>query len=283
MRKFYAGSIGSLLALAAFQIGTTNYYPEYSLDMFGTILLACLLVMFWFGVGGINIVNEWARRPVMHLGRYRGEIGPGFCWINPSTEWALRDVIIRDNVFAIEVKGVQTKDNVPLAFVVVLTTRINSVQKSVIEVSDIYNAVSERAKAAANGTIRAHDLSEILGEGLGFGVQILNTLKDKIAPWGIEAKAVEVKDFRILDENIERAISMKARAKKEAEAELVRAEMQMQISEQLNAAGEKLDEKGWQLKGLETLVELCRSANNNTILIPTALQGLLQTLGVKSL
>jgi hypothetical protein len=88
---------------------------------------------------------------------------------------------------------------------------------------------------------------------------------------GLTVRAVELKDFRVADESIARSIAMKARAMKEAQAELARAEMQAEIVGRLNKAAEDLQPAGWRLKTLEVLVELTRSAQNNTILIPANL------------
>ena len=51
-----------------------------------------------------------------------------------------------------------------------------------------------------------------------------------------------------------------------AQAELARAEMQSEIVGHLNKAAADLEPAGWRLKTLEVLVELTRSAQNNTIL-----------------
>ncbi len=276
MKRFYVGSIVSIIIV----IVAAVFGFDLGLGMRTDTLIGTGLVVLWFWVGGINIVSEWNRRPVLRLGKYRGEIGPGFVWLNPAIEWPLYDVSVRDVVFPIKLESVQTKDNVPLSFLLVLTTRVNDVRKSVLEVNgNVWDAVAERAKAAANATIRAHELSGILGEGLAFSEAILASLRDKVLAWGIETKAVEVKDFKIADEDIERAISMRAKAQKEGEAELMRAQMQEQIAKELSKAAKELDEDGWRLKGLEVLLELCRSANNNTIIIPAELQSFAQLLG----
>ena len=75
----------------------------------------------------------------------------------------------------------------------------------------------------------------------------------------------------VADESIARSIAMKARAMKEAQAELARAEMQAEIVSRLDRAAADLDPAGWRLKTLEVLVELTPSAQSNTILIPANL------------
>jgi len=273
MRTFYTGSICSIgLFVVAIVAGVTGMSMESLVE----ILVG--LILFFLVVGGLQVVKEWNRRPVLRFGKYVKEIGPGICWINPLCENTQGDWNVYDKVYSVAIEAVQTKDNIPLAFQIVLTTQITRLKDAVVKITHLYDSIKERATAASNATIRAHNLEEILGEGLGFSDQILRALKDKVTDWGVEVKAVEIKDFKIIDNEIQQAIAMKARAQKEAEAELKRAEMQKQITERLNEAADVLDDEGWRLKSLEVLVELCRSANNNTILIPTDMQSLAKTL-----
>jgi regulator of protease activity HflC (stomatin/prohibitin superfamily) len=90
--------------------------------------------------------------------------------------------------------------------------------------------------------------------------------------------AVELRDVKITDESIQEAIALKARAAKEAEAEMVRAEAQVAIAKELSLAAKELTTDGWRLKAMETTLELCRSAENNTILVPTELLHLAQSV-----
>jgi len=63
-----------------------------------------------------------------------------------------------------------------------------------------------------------------------------------------------------------------------AQAELARAEMQSEIVGHLNKAAADLEPAGWRLKTLEVLVELTRSAQNNTSCIPANLAELADVL-----
>ena len=95
MVMFYLFSIVSII------LCTVAQYFGYGLGVGLDVVVVAVLVLLWFWVGGLNIVNEWARRPVLRLGKYRGAIGPGLVWINPAIEWPLNDVIIRDTVVSI--------------------------------------------------------------------------------------------------------------------------------------------------------------------------------------
>lgn len=65
-----------------------------------------------------------------------------------------------------------------------------------------------------------------------------------MSQWGVLVYAVEIKDLKVADPDIERSIAMKARAVKEAEAELKRAEMQVEIARQLKEAARTMRTRG---------------------------------------
>jgi regulator of protease activity HflC (stomatin/prohibitin superfamily) len=265
----------------------------YAMSLFGAGLLGLTLsgvmsTVAWilglaiaYVVSGINIVNEWDRRPVLLFGRYVRTIGPGLCWVDPAFHRVLDDISVQDMISDLKVENVQTMDNVRLNIICVLTTRINSenVRKFVVEVHDGWQATTDRAIASVTEAVGLHDLDQILHNRLEFSEKVKEALQKKVQNWGLEVLAVEIKDFKIADADIERAIAMEAKALKEAEAELKRSEMQLKIAEQLKAAAEVYDEETWRLKGFETLIELTRSAENNTVLIPTSVIDVLARAG----
>jgi regulator of protease activity HflC (stomatin/prohibitin superfamily) len=211
----------------------------------------------------------------MLFGVYKGTRGPGFCWIEPAFHNVLDDVFVTDQVTRLRVENVQTKDNVPIAFYFLLTTRVKDVEKNTVEVYDADDACIQRALSTVTEQVGNTDLDGILHNRDALYDNIKKSLQDRVNNWGIEVGAVELKDIKITDTAIEQAIAMKAKAGKEAEGELARARMQKQIAEALKEAADTFDEKTMWLKGVEVLLELCRSANNNTVIIPN---GIVETL-----
>ncbi|MDP1719017.1 MAG: SPFH domain-containing protein [bacterium] len=234
-------------------------------------------------LAGVNIINEWNRRPVLLFGKYSKTAGPGFCWVDPAFHTVLGDLAVQDVVNELRVENVQTHDNVRLHIVGVLTVRLHpdNVKKCVVEVSDVQSAMMQRAISAITEVVGLNSLDYMLHHRLEFSVKAKESLQAKIESWGLDVRALEIKDFKIADSDIEKSIAMKARAVKEAEAELTRAEMQLQIANKLKEAAGAFDEPTWRLKGLETLIELCRSANNNTVLIPSDVMSVLAKLGIE--
>lgn len=230
-------------------------------------------IVGWYFLNWINIIAEWNRRPVLIFGRYKGTYGPGLVLLEPLLHTFLHDVPVQDVVVTIKLEQAQTNDNVGIAVEGLLTYRIapDRVRDAVVEVEDVEGSTQERATSTLADEIGKSDLAQLLQHRDTFSQTILTTVGTRVAGWGVTAKAFELKRFKIADTAVEQAIAMKARAQKEGEAELTRAQMQAQIAAALNTAAATYDEKGRWLKGLETILELCRSANNNTVLIPTEL------------
>lgn len=249
-------------------------------------LPVCLagLPLIYF-LAGINIINEWNRRPVLLFGKYAKTAGPGFCWVDPAFHTVMGDMAVQDVVNELRVENVQTHDNVRLHIVCALTVRLHpdNVRKCVVEVSDAQSAMMQRAVSAITEVVGLNPLDYMLHNRLEFSAKAKESLQSKVENWGLDVRALEIKDFKIADSDIEKSIAMKARAVKEAEAELKRAEMQLQIAAKLKEAAGEFDEATWRLKGMEILVELCRSANNNTILIPSDVMNALASIaaGIK--
>ncbi|HEX4602103.1 MAG TPA: SPFH domain-containing protein [Gemmatimonadales bacterium] len=228
------------------------------------------LVLCW-GFAGLHIINEWERRPVLRLGRYVRTAGPGPVWIEPLVHAVLPAISIQDVSRSVTVENVQTHDNVRVTIIAVLTTRIASanVRQAVLAVKGVADATLQRAQATLVEVGAASVLDDLLARRDAITSKVKTALEAKVSPWGVDVVAVEIKDFKIADPDVERAIALKARAEKEAQAELKRAELQGEIVARLNEAATHLTVDGWRLKAFETLTELTRSAQNNTVLIPT--------------
>jgi regulator of protease activity HflC (stomatin/prohibitin superfamily) len=248
-----------------------------------SITLYLLVLAVWYGLNWINMVNEWERRPVMRFGRYISTAGPGLVFVEPLIHTVLKDVPVQDIVAVVPLEHVQTKDNVGVSLVGLLTYRIDpvNVRKAVVEVADINTAIMQRGISTLTDEVGKSELTHLLDDRDKFCGIIKETLTKRVESWGAKVQAFELKSFKITDSAIENAIAMKAKAQKEGEAELTRAEMQTRIAEALNKAAATYNEQGWRLKSIETLIELCRSAQNNTILLPSNLSGMLGDMFTK--
>ena len=235
-------------------------------------LVAAVIVTIYV-LKGVVIVKQWERVPVTRFGRYVRTLGPGLSWVEPVTSRRLDARPVQDVVYSLTVPSVLTHDNVPVELTIAVTRYIEAdqVPQTVLAVASYRAAEDQRALATVAELVGRRPIDYIFDKRVEFCEEIRATLQERVKSWGLTVRAVELKDFRVADEAIARSIAMKARAMKEAQAELARAEMQAEIVGRLNKAAEDLQPAGWRLKTLEVLVELTRSAQNNTILIPANL------------
>jgi regulator of protease activity HflC (stomatin/prohibitin superfamily) len=202
--------------------------------------------------------------------------------IEPLFYSILDDVPVQDVVIQVPVEHAQTKDNVGVSIIGLMTYRIDPerVRDAVVEVEDIDDAIQQRGFSTLADEVGKVDLDHLLEERDTFCEKIKAILSTRVAKWGPTIQAFELKSFQITDAEIANAISMKAKAQKEGDAEITRAEKQQQVAKALNEAADTYTEKGRWLKGMEVMIEMSRSAENNTVLIPTdltaALTGLLK-------
>lgn len=244
------------------------------------------IIMAIYLLSGLHITDQWDRRPLKRWGKYTRTLGPGITWAEPFSNTIIDTIDMKDqvdNVYAElgfkTLPTLQTHDNVPVAFTAILTWKIVDASQFVLEVQDGHDAVYNRCLTMISEFVSQTQLDEILHDRQALYIQIVASLKGAVSRWGVEIIAIELKDVTITDKGIQEAIAMKARAQKEGEAELTRASMQAKIAEQLKEAAAVYDADAWKLKGFETLLELCRSAQNNTIMVPTDLvQGLAKVL-----
>ena len=235
------------------------------------VLVVGAVIVYFFK--GVVIVKQWERIPVTRFGRYIRTLGPGLSWIEPFTSRRLDARPVQDVVYSLTVPSVLTHDNVPVELTIAVTRYIapEHVPETVLAVANYRAAEDQRALATVAELVGRRPIDYIFDKRVEFSEEIRATLQERVRNWGLTVRAVELKDFRVADEAIARSIAMKARAMKEAQAELARAEMQAEIVGRLNKAAADLQPAGWRLKTLEVLVELTRSAQNNTILIPANL------------
>ena len=234
--------------------------------------------------GGVHIVNEWERLPVLLFGKYVRTAGPGFVWIDPIFHEVYDAVLTNDVVRTVTVEQLLSKDNVPLGLTFAITTHLgaDNVKDYTVNVDDADEAIDSRAIATITEIAAGKDLNDILHNSAAFATAVVSALQTKVATWGMTIIAVEILDLAIKNAGIEEAMTMKARAQREGEAEVARASLQLQVAESLQAAAKiYTDPTAKWLRGLETLAELGRSANNNTIMVPTDLVGMLGQLNQK--
>ncbi|MCK4973866.1 MAG: slipin family protein [Sulfurimonas sp.] len=226
-----------------------------------TIFLIVFLAM------AIRILREYQRGVVFTLGRFTGVKGPGLIILIPFIQQMVR-VDLRTIVLDVPTQDVISHDNVSVHVNAVVYFRVLDPEKAIIQVENFYTATSQLAQTTLRSVLGGHELDEMLAERERLNSDIQGILDKQTDAWGIKISNVEIKHID-LDESMVRAIAKQAEAERERRAKVINAKGELEASENILLAAEKLSQNdlGIQLRYLQTMSDISND-KTNTLIFP---------------
>jgi regulator of protease activity HflC (stomatin/prohibitin superfamily) len=230
----------------------------------GVIVLVVIALLF----SSIKVLPEYQRGVVLTLGRYTGTKGPGLVVLVPMAQRMTR-VDLRVTVMDVPPQDVISRDNVSVRVNAVVYFRVMEPDKSVLQVSDFFQATSQLSQTRLRSVLGQHELDEILSQRDSINHSLQKILDEATDPWGIKITNVEIKDVD-LNETMVRAIARQAEAERERRAKVIHAEGELQASEKLRDAAGMLAQQpqALQLRYLQTLASMSSGGQSSTIVFP---------------
>ncbi|MCG6887891.1 MAG: slipin family protein [Proteobacteria bacterium] len=218
-------------------------------------------------VSAIRILREYQRGVVFTLGRFWKVKGPGFIILIPVVQQMVK-VDLRTIVMDVPTQDVISHDNVSVKVNAVVYFRVIDPEKAIIQVEDYFMATSQLAQTTLRSVLGQHELDEMLAERDRLNEDVQRILDRQTDAWGIKVSNVEIKHVD-LDESMIRAIAKQAEAERVRRAKVIHAQGEMEASEKLLEAAQKLSQKSeaMQLRYLQTLTEIA-GERSNTIIFP---------------
>jgi regulator of protease activity HflC (stomatin/prohibitin superfamily) len=215
-----------------------------------------LVLLFFFGIGGLRIINEYERGVVLTLGRYSGTLSPGLRWIFPGIQRMIK-VDMRITTVDIPRQEAITKDNVPVGVNAVVFFKVERAEDAVLKVENYPYAVSQYSIAALRDIIGGVELDTLLAERERIAAEIKKVVDTETAPWGIDITAIKIQDIEI-PAAMKRAIAAQAETERERRAIIIKSEGEIKAAENLKKAAEILQgvPGGFSLRTLETIDKL---------------------------
>ena len=221
-----------------------------------------LLLLF-----SIRIANQYERAVVFFLGRYVRTSGPGLYFLTPLVEWQ-STVDIRTTTTSVEQQETITRDNVPIKINAVIWRRVVDPARSLIEVTDVGDAVTQVAITALRGIIGQHSLDEVLKAQDTISEALQATIDKVTEPWGVKVERVQMKNVEI-PETMQRAMAQEAEALREKRARQIKAEAELEAAGLLKQAAETIMESpaGLELRRMQMITEVGAEQNTMTIIM----------------
>ena len=229
-------------------------------------LIIVLIVLFFF-VFSIRVVQEYDRGVIFFLGRCTGVRGPGLILLIPILERMVK-VSLRTITMGIPSQKIITRDNVSIDIAAVAYFHIVDPKKSVIAIEDVYDAVNQISQTTVRNVVGQFVLDQLLSKTAEINTQIKNVIDNHTEPWGVQVTAVEIKDITLPD-NMQRAMAKEAEAERERRAKIVAAEGEFQAATKLGEASDVMVKHpvALQLRTLQTMAEIA-TEKNSTIIFP---------------
>ena len=248
------------------------------LDLLSFGLFAFAAVVLFF-LSGIRIAQQYDRGVVFRLGWFTGIRGPGIYYLIPLIEWQ-RKIDTRTVTVAVEQQETITRDSVTVKVNAVLWFRVVDPAKAVLSVENYNMAVYQVALTGLRNIIGQHDLDEVLKERDKINGILKASLNALSSPWGTLVEIVEMKDVEI-PPNMQRVMAMEAEAMREKRARIIKASAELEASEKLAQAAERLmsTPASLELRRMQMVSEV-GAENNSTVvvMIPAEFQALARNL-----
>jgi regulator of protease activity HflC (stomatin/prohibitin superfamily) len=230
--------------------------------------LFVLVLVVFFLVSAIKILNEYERGVIFRLGRVLGAPkGPGLIILIPVIDRMVK-VSLRTVVLDIPPQDVITKDNVSIKVNAVVYFRVIEPMRAIIDVENYLYATSQLSQTTLRSVLGQAELDDLLSHREKINERLQEILDTHTESWGIKVSNVEVKNVD-LPQEMQRAIARQAEAERERRAKIIGAEGEYQAATKLSEASDILSRNpmALQLRYLQTLIEIS-TEKNSTIVFP---------------
>ena len=219
-------------------------------------------------LSAIKVLAEYERGVVFRLGRLLSKpAGPGLTFVFWPIDRMVR-VSLRTVTLDVPPQDIITRDNVTVSVNAVVYFRVLEASKAVVEVENFLYATSQLAQTTLRSVLGEYELDDLLAKRELLNDRLQSILDTHTDPWGIKVSMVEVKAVD-LPQAMQRAMSRQAEAEREKRAKFIHAQGELQASEMLLEAAQKIAQEpaAIQLRYLQTLTEI-GVEKNTTVVFP---------------
>ncbi len=235
-------------------------------------LLIILIIVGFYLVSSIKILNEYERGVIFRLGKLLpSPKGPGIILVFAPIDRMMR-VSLRTIVLDVPPQDVITRDNVSVKVNAVVYFRVMDPSRAIVEVESYHYATSQLAQTTLRSVLGQVELDDLLSQREKLNQDLQHILDQRTDPWGIKVSAVEVKHVD-LPPDMQRAMARQAEAEREKRAKIIHAEGELEASAKLSQAAAVIatEPVTVTLRYLQTLTEIA-SEKNSTIVFPLPIE-----------
>ncbi|GER90704.1 membrane protein [Dictyobacter vulcani] len=232
-----------------------------------SVLIAIALLVIFFALSAIRIVQQYERGIVFVLGRLIGAKGPGIFLVPPFIS-RMVTVDLRIVTLTVPPQEIITRDNVTIKVTAVLYFNVVDPIAAIVNVMNFNQATSQISQTTLRNVLGQSEMDELLADRNKINRELQLIIDEHTSRWGVKVTAVETKDIE-LPNSMQRAMAKQAEAEREKRAKVIHAQGELLASTQLAQAASIIGSQpsALQLRYLQTLTEIAVE-KNSTIIFP---------------
>jgi len=210
---------------------------------------------------------------VSRFGKFYKSVDPGLVKVNPLSE-NVKHVDVKIQVTSIPLQTVMTKDNVNVKIDSVIYWHVTNPYKAAFGISDVRLALVERAQTTLRQVVGARVLQSVITEREAVALEIEEIVEVVSERWGVAVESILVKDILFSDE-LQQSLSSAAQQKRIGESKVIAARAEVDSAKLMREAADILSSPAAiQIRQLEALQNMARTASTKVVFVPMNLQSL---------
>lgn len=208
---------------------------------------------------------------VTRFGQFYKSVDPGLVQINVCTE-NVRIVDVKIQIAAIGRQTVITRDNVNVEIDSVIYYQITSPYRAAFGISDLRQALMERAQTTLRHVVGARLVQSLVTEREVIAFEIAEIVGDVAEKWGVSIEGILIKDI-VFSAEIQASLSSAAQQKRIGEAKVIAARAEVDAAKLMRQAADILaSPAAMQIRQLEALQNMAKTGSSKVIFVPMQLQ-----------
>jgi len=216
---------------------------------------------------------------VTKFGRFERAVDPGLVKVNPLSEH-LTSIDVKIQIVEVPRQVCMTKDNVTVNLTSVIYYHITSPHKAAFNVTNIRQALVERTQTTLRHVVGARVLQDVIERREEIAQSIGEIIEEVAAGWGVKVESMLIKDM-IFSNDLQESLSMAAQSKRIGESKVIAARAEVESAKLMRAAANILSSApAMQIRYLETMQAMAKSANSKVIFLPAPNQTVQEQLAL---
>ncbi|CCM03361.1 uncharacterized protein FIBRA_05490 [Fibroporia radiculosa] len=208
---------------------------------------------------------------VTRFGKFYKSVDPGLVQVNPCTE-GVRIVDVKIQIASIGRQKVITRDNVDVDIDSVMYFQITSPYRAAFGISDLRQALIERAQTTLRHVVGARAVQSVVTEREAIAFEIAEIVGDVADKWGVAIEGILIKDI-VFSPEVSASLSSAAQQKRLGESKVIAARAEVDAARLMRQAADILaSPAAMQIRQLEALQTMAKTANSKVVFVPMQLQ-----------